>query len=82
MSKFNSLIKTINIFYDINNNIINNYDIKNRNYELFKNIYEINNNNSIYEKLKYINNNKDINNKINYIIYLYNNIKDTSKKET
>ncbi len=41
MSKFNSLIKTINIFYDINNNIINNYDIKNRNYELFKNIYEI-----------------------------------------
>ena len=82
MSKFNSLIKTINIFYDINNNIINNYDIKNRNYELFKNIYEINNNNSIYEKLKYINNTKDINSKINYIIDLYNNIKDTAKKET
>ena len=73
-TKLNQLIKSLNIFYDINNNIINNYDIKNRSFELYQNINEINNNNIIYEQLKNINNNNNFKNKINNIIDLYNNI--------
>jgi len=42
ITKLNSLIKSMNTFYDINSNILNNYNIKNRNYELFQNINEIN----------------------------------------
>ena len=72
-------MESINIFYDINNNILNNYNIENKNYEFFQNINEINSNNIIYEKLKNINNNSDINNKITDIMDLYKNINDTNK---
>ena len=36
--KLNSLMESINIFYDINNNILNNYNMENKNYEFFQNI--------------------------------------------
>ena len=50
----NSLMNSINIYYDINNNIMNNYNINNKNYELFKNINEINSIILPFKKNKYI----------------------------
>ncbi len=35
-------MKAIEIFYDINLDILNNYEYKNRNYQTLKNINEIN----------------------------------------
>ena len=65
---------TIKQYYEINNKIIENYDIKKRNYQILQNIKDIFNNNRIYNQLKNINNNKDIKGKINDIIDLYRNI--------
>ena len=56
----------INKFYEINNNILENYDVKKRNYQVLQNLNEINNNNEIIELIKNINNN-NIENK--YLIY-------------
>ena len=43
----------INKFYEINNNILENYDVKRRNYQILKNLNEINNN-IFFKKLKFI----------------------------
>ena len=53
-------IEVINHYYDINNDILNNFDIKNRNYQNLENLNIIDNNNIIYKKLKEINKNPNI----------------------
>ena len=65
INKLNIFIKYINKYYDINNNILQNYNVKKRNYQNLKNLDIINNNNEIYKIIKDINNN--IQDKLNYI---------------
>ena len=40
--KLNEFKKAMNIFYEINNDILNNYEMKNRNYEILENIKYVN----------------------------------------
>ena len=58
-------------FYDINNTIVENYNVKNRNYQVLQNLKEISTNNIIFNKLKDI----KIEGNINDIINMYWNIK-------
>ena len=55
-------------------NILNNYESKNRNYELIKSINEINNINNIniIKDIKEINNDENINDKCCNILNIYN----------
>ena len=64
----NNLVKIINVYCEINYDIINNYEFKNRNYQNFKNLEEINNNNDLLEKLKKVNQIDNIKDKIINII--------------
>ena len=65
-------IDEINMYYEINKNILDNYDFekKNRNYQILESINNININDEMYNKLKNINNKDDILDKIKYIINL------------
>ena len=65
INKFNSEIRVlisilndvkdkINIYYRIYEDMVNNYDNKNRNYEIIYNINQIQNNNNIIDELKKI----------------------------
>ena len=75
ISQLNELIDNINIYYEINNNILNNYEKKKRNYQMLQNINQINNsNNKIFNNLKNINEMNNIKEKLNNIMDLYNNI--------
>ena len=78
-NKFNELIKDLKIYYEINNNILKNYEVKNRNYQVLQNVNEIINN-KIFEKIKAINDNNDLKHKLGDIIDLYNNINDENKE--
>ena len=62
------------IYYKIYFDIVNNYEIQNKNYEILKNINEIHNNmkkNDIKE-IKYVINENNINLKLNKMIEIYN----------
>jgi len=59
-----NLVKTMDAYYEINYDIINNYEIKNRNYQNLKNLEELDNNNDILEKLKKVNQAENIKDKI------------------
>ena len=62
----------INNYYKFVENIINNFDLKKRNYQILKNLNEIiNNNNNIIKELNPINNRNDINDKISNIVNIY-----------
>ena len=76
IEQLNGFITLINNYYDINSDILNNFDIKNRNYQNLENLNEINNNNIIYKKLKGINDNANIKD----IIDLYKNIEKTKEE--
>ena len=80
----NEIIKYINIFYEINNNIINSYEKQNKNYEILKNIKEIRNNIKLDDDINNIINENNIINKFNKIMDLYykmNNIENTNINE-
>ena len=51
ISRFNEVTNKINIYYKIIEDMVNNYDNKNRNYEIIYNLNQIQNNN-INEELK------------------------------
>ena len=73
IEKLNDIIKNIDIYYKINYDIINNYDIKKKNYESIKNVNEIKNNvklNIIDEIIT----ESDIKIKFEKIINIYNNM--------
>ena len=62
-------------FYDISNTIVENYNVKNRNYQVMQNLKEISDNNVIYNELKDI----EMEGNINDIIDIYRNIKKETK---
>ena len=66
----------VEIYYKINSNILNNFNIKNRNYEIFSKLNNINNiiDNIIIKDIKDIINEKNITNKFNKIYNLYQKI--------
>ena len=78
ITKLINVTKTMKTYYFINNNIINDYDIQNKNYQILHNIHELNiySNKIIQDMNKMINEN-DIFNKINILLemdYKMNNI--------
>ena len=79
--KLNKVLEAMKEYYEINNDIINNFEIKNRNYQSLQNMKEIYTNNIIIENLKKINNNNNINDKLINIIELYNNIYSNNNNE-
>ena len=74
INKLNEIIDIMNIYYEINNNIINNYESKNRNYQILQNINQINNNKEIINNINNIIKTIDLKDKLNNIIDLYINI--------
>ena len=72
LNEFNDFMKK---FYEISNTIIENYNVKNRNYQVLQNLKEISANNIIYNKLKDI----KIKGNINDIINMYRNINKDKK---
>ena len=71
--KLNELNDSINIFYEIYNNIINSYENQNRNYQILQNIKEINFNNKIFNTLLKLNKINDTKEKFYNFIEFYNN---------
>ena len=69
--RLNKVKDNLNIYYNIKKDLINNYDNKNRNYEIMFNLKEINND-RILDDIYKINNENDINNKFHSIINIYN----------
>ena len=63
------------LYYKIKKDIINNYDIRRKNYELLFNLKEINNDNVIINDINEIINQKNIIYKFNKILNIYNNLK-------
>ena len=72
--QLNEVNEALNIYYEINNDLINNYDPKNRNYQILENLKEININNTIYVQLKKIKSNFNNKNSLIDLIDLYNNL--------
>ena len=74
IKKLNELSKIMDLYYEINEDILNNYNYKTRNYETLQNINEINLNNSLIEKITEINENNILTDKVYNIFDLYNKI--------
>ena len=73
ITKSNNLMKNLDIYYNIYENMINNYSKKNRNYPILQNINDINDSNKKFiEKISQIMNNENIIDKFNDIIDIYN----------
>ena len=77
----NKIIEILNIvrinmenYYKLSEYIINNYNQKEKKYEILYNINEIINNNDIINDINIINNENDIKNKFNNIFNIYNKI--------
>jgi hypothetical protein len=70
----NEVKENLNLYYKIKKDLIDNYDNRNKNYELLINLEEIYNNNEIINDINKIYNHKDIIYKFNSILVLYNNI--------
>jgi hypothetical protein len=71
--KLNEFKEAMNIFYEINNDILNNYEMKIRNYQILENIKLITNN-EIFTRLKKMDKMKDYKEKIFSLIDLNNKI--------
>ena len=82
--QLNGFSEIINKYYEINKNILDNFNVKNRNFQVLENIKEISINNIIFSKLKNIKDNKDLKSKIYDIIDLYGKIteNDNIRKES
>ena len=73
INKLNKIIKNLDIYYNINKMIINNNNIRKRNYHILVNINNINKyNNDIINDINNIINESDINNKFKYLYEIYN----------
>ena len=75
INMLNDVKNRIDRLYKIKEDLINNYEIKNRNYELLFNLKMMNDNNDILKDLNKINNEYNIINKFYYIFNIYNKIK-------
>ena len=67
----NQLIENMETYYNIFNNIFNNYNVNDKNYHVLKNINQINLNTNIYNEILQINKNKNNIDKINKIFNIY-----------
>ena len=74
INKLKEFSDIINKYYEINKNILDNFNVKNRNFQVLENIKEISVNNIIFNELKNISYNKDLQSKINDIFDLYKKI--------
>ena len=74
INKLIELIDAINIYYKINNDIINSYEKQNRNYQILQNLKIITTNNKIFGAINNINKITNTKDKIFNIIDLYNNL--------
>ena len=81
IKQLNDLIDNINIYYEIYNNILNNYSKQNRNHQTPQNIKDFNINNEIINVIKNINKMNNIKDEFNNIINIYNNINKNVAKE-
>ena len=79
-NKLNELEKAMNTYYEIYKDLISNYKIKNRNYQILQNIKELNDNNEIFKCIKKINSIDNISDKIINIIKLNNKINSGNDK--
>ena len=75
----NEVKENFRLYYKIINDLILNYDNRNKNYELLMNVKEIYNNEEIINDLDMINNEEKALNKFNGIIEIYNKIKKAKK---
>ena len=75
ISGLNQLIENMETYYKIFNNIFNNYDVKNKNYQVLKNMNQIDTNNNIYKEIFEINQNNNYIEKINKIFNIYYKMK-------
>jgi len=86
MMKLNIMKESLDIFYEINNDILNKYETKNRNYQILENIKLVDNN-EIFNRLKEINKvidfkDKMFKDKICNIIDLYDEVINLTWKST
>ena len=72
----NQLIENMETYYNIFNDLFNNYDVKDKNYQVLKNINQINCNTNIYKEIIEINQDKNYREKINKIFYIYYKMKE------
>jgi len=72
INQLNDLIEAVNVYHEINNNIIKNYELKNRNYQILQNIKQINDNREIYKKINNINKILNFKEKLYNIFAFYN----------
>ena len=76
INQLNKVIENLDIYYNLGNNMIKNYESKNRNYEILQNINEINNNNNIIiNDINNINKDNNIINKLKAILNIYKKMK-------
>ena len=80
IEKLKKLIEDLNTYYEINSNILKNYEESNINYQILKNINEIDTNDKIYEKIMNINSYINKKDKIKDIFDLYININEKNEK--
>ena len=80
-NRLDEMIKTLEIYYEINNDILNNFEKRNRNYQILENIEEVRINKEIFERLSNINKMKSFNEQIFNINDLYTKIYNSENKE-
>ena len=76
INRLNKVKENIDIFYKIYDGIINNYEIKNRNYEILQNINDIKYDN-VLNNINRVIKESDINNKFIYINEIFEKMKNT-----
>ena len=74
INRLNLIKENMKCFYELNFNIIHNYDERNINYQILKNINEIYKNTKILDVLDLINNEKDVYEKFKHIYDLYQDV--------
>ena len=75
INKLNIVLKTLNEYFSIYEDIINSYEVKKRNYFLLQNIHDITKfNESIIKDIDQITNEKNISKKIDFIFKIYDNL--------
>ena len=73
INQLNDLIEEVNAYYEINNSIIKDYEMKNRNYQILESIKQIDNNREICEKIININKISGFKDKLYKVFSLYGN---------
>ena len=81
IEKLKNVINNMDIYYRISGDVINNYNMQYRNYQILQNINELNIFNNIFiNDINSIINNYDIRHQFNYIINIYSKL--NTKKNT